>query len=111
MLKPDPVMGVGVVKRGSQTIGFLKTYWERVSPKWKPSTLYTHRYYKRKYLDRAFEGLFLDEIGERHVQEWFNRIRDDPPRPATPGEATLCVLESGHPAPDHRHRQSVEQAA
>ena len=27
---------------------FLKTYWDRVSPKWKPSTLYTHRYYKRK---------------------------------------------------------------
>ena len=66
---------------------FLKTYWDRVSPKWKPSTLYTHRYYKRKYLDRAFEGLFLDEIEERHVQEWFNRITNT----GGPGAANRCA--------------------
>ena len=36
---------------------------------------------------------------------------DDPARPATPGKAALCLLESGHPAPDHRYRQFVEQAA
>jgi integrase len=65
---------------------FLRTYWERVSPKWKPSTLYTHRYYKQKYLDRAFEGLFLDEIEERHVQEWFNRITNT----GGPGAANRC---------------------
>lgn len=65
---------------------FLKTYWDRVSPNWKPSTLYTHRYYKRKYLDRAFEGLFLDEIEERHVQEWFNRITNT----GGPGAANRC---------------------
>jgi integrase len=57
-----------------------------VSPKWKPSTLYTHRYYKRKYLDQAFEGLFLDEIEERHVQEWFNRITNT----GGPGAANRC---------------------
>ena len=55
---------------------FLETYWRKVSPSWKPSTQKTHGLYRENYLQGAFIGMFLDEIEEADVQEWFNRVTD-----------------------------------
>ena len=55
---------------------FLEIYWRKMSPKWKPSTQHTHGLYRENYLQGAFAGMFLDEIEESHVQEWFNRVTD-----------------------------------
>ena len=55
---------------------FLEIYWRKISPKWKPSTQHTHGLYRENYLQGAFAGMFLDEIEESHVQEWFNRVTD-----------------------------------
>ena len=57
-------------------VHFLDTYWRKVSPSWKPSTQHTHGLYRQNYLQSAFAGMFLDEIEECHVQEWFNRATD-----------------------------------
>ncbi|MEL7198771.1 MAG: site-specific integrase [Pseudomonadota bacterium] len=55
---------------------FLDTYWRKVSPSWKTSTLKTHGLYRQNYLQTAFAGMFLDEIEQVHVQEWFNRVTE-----------------------------------
>lgn len=55
---------------------FLETYWRKVSPSWKPSTQVTQGLYRQNYLQRAFAGMFLDEIEHNHVQEWFNRASE-----------------------------------
>ncbi|WP_324827846.1 tyrosine-type recombinase/integrase [Qipengyuania zhejiangensis] len=55
---------------------FLDTYWQKVAPSWKPSTQTTHGLYRQNYLQSAFAGLFLDEIDEAQVQDWFNRVTD-----------------------------------
>ena len=57
-------------------VEFLENYWRKVSPRWKPSTQKTHALYRQNYLQSAFTGMFLDEIEEGHVQEWFNRVTD-----------------------------------
>ncbi|QIQ86457.1 site-specific integrase [Erythrobacter sp.] len=55
---------------------FLDNYWRKVSPSWKTSTLHTHGLYRQNYLQSAFTGMFLDEIEQSHVQEWFNRVTE-----------------------------------
>jgi integrase len=53
---------------------FLSRYWTAAEPKWKPSTLSTHNGYRRKHLDHAFPGKFIDEIERPDVLAWFNRV-------------------------------------
>ena len=50
---------------------FLDEYWQRWSPRWKPSTLKTHSRYREHYLDSAFPGLFIDDVADEHVVRWF----------------------------------------
>lgn len=53
---------------------FLVLYWKRASPKWKARTLDTQTHYRRRYLDNAFVGKFVDEIDQADVLTWFNRV-------------------------------------
>ena len=53
---------------------FLTMYWKQAARKWKPSTLRTHDYYRRRHLDHAFFGMFIDEIEQSHVLTWFNKV-------------------------------------
>ncbi len=55
---------------------FLDLYWQRASPKWKARTLDTQTHYRRRYLDNAFVGKFVDEIDQADVLAWFNRVTD-----------------------------------
>jgi len=65
---------------------FLTLYWKQTSAKWKPSTHKTHNYYRRRHLDHAFFGMFIDEIEQSHVLTWFNKISVN----AGPGAGNRC---------------------
>jgi hypothetical protein len=53
---------------------FLAAYWKHAAPQWKPMTRDTHNGYRRKHLDHAFFGTFVDEIEQAHVLAWFNKV-------------------------------------
>ena len=62
---------------------FLEYYWETASPNWKPSTRKTQSFYRRKHLNKAFEGKFLDEIEPADAIRWHAQLT----RAAGPGAA------------------------
>ena len=65
---------------------FLSLYWKQATAKWKPSTLATHNGYRRKHLDHAFFGMFIDEIEQAHVLAWFNKVSIN----SGPGAGNRC---------------------
>lgn len=65
---------------------FLDLYWRRASPKWKARTLDTQTHYRRRYLDNAFIGKFVDEIDQADVLAWFNRVSNT----GGPGAGNRC---------------------
>jgi len=50
---------------------FLDLYWQRMAPKWKPSTLLAHDKYRRLHLDKAFGCRGIDKITHADVARWF----------------------------------------
>ena len=67
----DPATDRKRIRSAPRFDDFLKEYWDRWSPKWKPSTYETQTQYRALYLDRAFSGVFIDELNEAHVTNWF----------------------------------------
>ncbi len=65
---------------------FLDIYWKRASPKWKSRTVHTQTHYRRRYLDDAFTGKFIDEIEQGDVLAWFNRVSNT----GGPGAGNRC---------------------
>lgn len=74
----DPATERQRIRSAPRFDDFLKEYWERWSPHWKPSTYYTHDIYCQLYLKDAFPGIFIDALNEADVTKWFadlnNRI-------------------------------------
>lgn len=66
---------------------FLETYWQIVSPTWKPSTREIHDIYRRKHLNHAFKRKFLDEIGHADAVRWHAEVT----RSAGPGAANRAM--------------------
>jgi integrase len=71
---------------------YLDEYWRRCGPRWKPSTRVTHDIYRRRYLNPAFAGQYVDAITEADVTRWFVRLTDR----AGPGGAnrTMEILSA-----------------
>jgi integrase len=65
---------------------FLELYWKRASPKWKAKTVFSQTHYRRRYLDGAFAGKFIDEIEQADVLAWFNRVSNT----GGPGAGNRC---------------------
>lgn len=65
---------------------FLDLYWKRAAPKWKSRTVQTQTHYRRRYLDGAFVGKFIDEIEQSDVLAWFNRVSNT----GGPGAGNRC---------------------
>jgi len=65
---------------------FLEEFWQKVAIQWKPSTLASHDISRRKYLDNAFPGRFVDEITQAEVLKWFKRVTDR----GGPGAGNRC---------------------
>ena len=77
-------------QRGRQTptyTSFLQSYWELISPTWKPSTLEIHDIYRRTHLDHAFTGKFIDEISHADAVRWHAALT----RSAGPGAANRAM--------------------
>jgi integrase len=73
----DPAADRQRIRSAPRFDDFLDEYWRRWSPQWKASTQETHAFYRRHYLDGAFPGVFIDELNEAHVTQWFARLNDD----------------------------------
>lgn len=65
---------------------FLEEFWQKVAIQWKPSTIASHNISRRKYLDNAFPGRFVDEITQAEVLKWFKRVTDR----GGPGAGNRC---------------------
>ncbi len=52
---------------------FLDLYWERMAPKWKPSTRRTHDVYRQAHLQGAFGQKSVDKISAADLADWFAR--------------------------------------
>lgn len=50
---------------------FLSLFWQRMSPKWKASTLVAHDKYRAHHLDGAFGRKGVDKITQADVARWF----------------------------------------
>lgn len=77
-------------QRGRETptyTAFLQSYWELISPTWKPSTLKIHDIYRRTHLDHAFTGKFIDEISHADAVRWHAALT----RSAGPGAANRAM--------------------
>lgn len=70
----DPASKRQEVRKSPLYRDFLDLYWKQASPKWKPGTLETHDGYRRKHLDHAFAGMYIDEIEQADVLAWFNKV-------------------------------------
>lgn len=59
-------------RRGVPSYGrFLALYWEKMEPKWKPSTRLSQMDYRRNYLATAFPDRLIDEIEQADIARWF----------------------------------------
>ena len=67
----DPATERQRIRSAPSFADFLTEYWDRWAPRWKASTFETHTGYRRRYLDDAFKGVYIDELNEGHVTSWF----------------------------------------
>ena len=67
----DPATERQRIRSAPSFADFVTEYWDRWAPRWKASTLETHTGYRRRYLDDAFTGIYIDELNEGHVTSWF----------------------------------------
>ena len=67
----DPATERQRIRSAPSFADFVTEYWDRWAPRWKASTLETHTGYRRRYLDDAFAGVYIDELNEGHITSWF----------------------------------------
>lgn len=82
----DPASKRQEVRKSPLYQDFIALYWKQISPKWKPGTLETHDGYRRKHLDHAFAGMYIDEIEQADVLAWFNKVSTK----SGPGAGNRC---------------------
>ncbi|MCW1432011.1 site-specific integrase [Novosphingobium sp. JCM 18896] len=71
---------------------FLQEFWDKISPRWKASTLSRNAYY-RNHLTGAFPRRFLDKIEVADVARWFAAITaNSGPAAANRALELLCAL-------------------
>jgi integrase len=73
----DPATDRKRIRSAPRFDDFWDEYWRRWSPHWKPSTLETQNTYRAHYLDKAFPGIFIDELNEAHVTKWFAELNNE----------------------------------
>ncbi|WP_298305606.1 tyrosine-type recombinase/integrase [uncultured Erythrobacter sp.] len=72
----DPASERQRIRSAPSFCDFIGEYWDRWAPQWKASTLETHTGYRRRYLDNAFAGIYIDELNEWHVTSWFTNLNN-----------------------------------
>jgi integrase len=72
----DPASERQRIRAAPRFDDYLAEYWQKWSPRWKPSTARTNEIYRAQYLDLAFHGIFIDELNEADVTKWFAEINN-----------------------------------
>jgi integrase len=88
----DPAADRKRIRAAPRFDDFLSEYWERWSPRWKPTTFYSNTKYREHYLDDAFHSIFIDELNEAHVTKWFANVSDN----SGPGGANRVMSILNH---------------
>jgi integrase len=66
---------------------FIALYWERMEPRWKPSTRRSQAVYRRHYIDGAFGRKSVDKVDAADTARWFARTA----KKAGLGGANRCL--------------------
>ena len=83
----DPATTRQRIRNAPRLDDFMREYWEKCSPSWKPSTLETATGYRRCHIDGAFLEAFVDSLSEAEVTKWFLALTDR----SGPGAANRCL--------------------
>jgi integrase len=83
----DPASDRTRIRQSPSFESFLSIYWNCASHTWKARTRTSQGQYRRKYLDGAFAGKFIDELDQADVLAWFNRVSST----GGPGAGNRCM--------------------
>ena len=83
----DPATTRQRIRSAPRMDDFMKEYWTKCSPTWKPSTLKTTTEYRHCHIDGAFADTYVDSLTEAQVAKWFAALTDH----AGPGAANRCM--------------------
>jgi integrase len=83
----DPATTRQRIRNAPRMDDFMREYWEKCSPTWKPSTQETSTGYRRCHIDGAFPEAFVDSLSEAEVTKWFVALTDR----SGPGAANRCL--------------------
>ena len=83
----DPATTRQRIRSAPRMDDFMKEYWQKCAPSWKPSTRTTTTDYRRCHIDGAFSDIYVDSLTEADVAKWFASVTDN----AGPGAANRCM--------------------
>lgn len=83
----DPATARQRIRSAPRMDDFMKEYWLKCAPSWKPSTRTTATDYRRCHIDGAFAEIYVDSLTEADVAKWFAALTDN----AGPGAANRCM--------------------
>ena len=87
----DPLARKKQARATPQFHEFCATYWKRRSVKWKPLTIRANNVYRDSQLLPTFGKLFLDQIDEEAVLNWFVKYTE-----TSPGGANRALAMMSH---------------
>lgn len=87
----DPLARKKQTRATPQFHEFCATYWKRRSVKWKPLTIRANNVYRDSQLLPTFGKLFLDQIDEEAVLNWFVKYTE-----TSPGGANRALAMLSH---------------
>ncbi len=83
----DPATTRQRIRSAPRMDDFMREYWVKCSPSWKPSTVKTATDYRRCHIDGAFSDIYVDSLTEAEVSKWFAALTDG----SGPGAANRCM--------------------
>lgn len=83
----DPATTRQRIRNAPRLDDFMREYWEKCVPSWKPSSQETATGYRRCHIDGAFPEAFVDSLSEAEVTKWFVSLTDR----SGPGAANRCL--------------------
>jgi integrase len=83
----DPATDRKRIRSAPRFDDFVEEFWAKWAPRWSNKTFANNVSYRKNYLDGAFEGVFLDELSEAHVTNWFANLNNL----TSPGAANMTL--------------------
>ena len=83
----DPATTRQRIRSAPRMDDFLKEYWQKCAPTWKPSTRTNATDYRRCHIDGVFKDIYVDSLTVADVAKWFVALTDN----SGPGAANRCM--------------------